>query len=154
MVGGELAKISDILNLVEEQRRDAIITYKKTAPEFRRTLKNLFLLNLDIETVTSEFIILVMDYAKYPQRAEGIIKSIMSTKFSMETTLEDFEDAKHFPELYPWNLERLRSQFKKLKDLWVTKAWKLITITEITTRVDTSTLSILHSANISGGGDL
>jgi len=146
--------LEQILELVREEVKNAIDEYKKTAPEFKKQIDELFSFSVDFEKSTSKIIQLIMDYAEKPHNALPIIPSIMDTTQDLITTQKNYDRAKRFPHLFPYNLTALRSQYLLLKQLWNKKIWILIVRAKLSTRVQRSIWSALEKLNqFDFGGD-
>ncbi|HUT82329.1 MAG TPA: hypothetical protein VMZ29_14095 [Candidatus Bathyarchaeia archaeon] len=138
--------LDETLQVIADQRREAVEEFKRADPQFRVKLQALFSLKIDLETIIGDLIQLVMDYGEYPHRAINVIPSLMRTTKDLQTTIDQHRDASNFQDLFPWNLNRLQTQYKDLKSLWIEKTWKLINIAKVKTTVDRSTLSNLQAA--------
>jgi len=138
--------IEKILDIVREEAKRAVDEYRKSQPAFQAEIEKLFSLSLDLQTTTSVLVRLVMQYAEHPNRALHIIPSIMDTTEDVITTKKNYERAKKFPHLYPYNLTALRRQYESLKHLWNRKVWCLIVISGLSTKIEHSIWSSLQNA--------
>ena len=146
-MGDTFNDLEQILELVREEVRNAIEEYKKTNPQFRKQIEELFSFNIDFEKSTSKLIQLIMDYAERPHQALPIIPSIMATTQDLVTTQKNYERAKKFPHLFPYNLAALRNQYLQLKQLWNKKIWILIVRARLSTKIQRSIWSALEKLN-------
>ena len=151
-MSGELANLEQILDVIKAEVKRGVDEYKKTRPKFQEEVESLFSLSLDLDKTTAKLVILVMDYAEYPSRAQAIIPSIMSTTKDIQTTQNNYDKTKIFPDLYPYNLRALRRQYEKLKQLWNKKIWILIVQTGLSTKIEHSIWSSLANADQLGFG--
>lgn len=154
MSGNITTDLETLLDTLDTERRKAVLNDRKMRPEFKKAVEELFSLSLDLNKTTAKLVLLVMDYADYPSRAQKIIPSIMSTTKDIQTTQNNYDKSKLFPDLYPYSLRALRRQYEKLKQLWNKKIWLLIVVTGLSTKIEPSVWSSLANADqlgFSGG---
>ena len=147
--------IEQMLDVIKTEVAKGVEDYKKTQPEFRERIKSLFSISTDLNNITAQLVMLVMDYAESPQRAKDIIPSIMDTTKDIQTTLGNYEKTKKYPHIYHYKLPALRKQYRNLKQLWNKKIWQLIVIAGLSTRISYSSwASIASEGNMFGSGGL
>ncbi len=146
--------IERLAEFLEKATQNAVEDFKKNAPAFRKELENLFSLNISLNIIKASLAQLIMEYAKYPQRALKIVPSILDTVNDLRTTKNNYNRAKYFPRLYPFSLSTLRKQYRDNKDLLDKKIWDLISIALVSTKSEKSIWYSLSSefANKSSGG--
>jgi hypothetical protein len=140
-----------IAKFVKKEIAQALDEQKKIDPAFKKRIKELFSLNADLEKLTSEVVLMVMDFSSDPRRVRHLIPAIMDVTDDIMTTKQNYEKAKHYPSLYFYNLSALENQFKDLKKLWNRKVWSLICEAKISTKVEKSFLSMLAETDVLGG---
>jgi len=146
-----ITEFEAIYELIREEVKKAVGDAKKSDPKLEKEIEALFSLSLNFETITATLLRLVMNYAEHPGRARNIIPSLQATTRDIITTKNNYERAKKFPHLYPYNLSALRLQFSGLKQLWNTKVSKLILDVKLSTKVEASVWSAIAQQQELGG---
>lgn len=146
-----ISDFEELAKFVKKEIAQALEEQKKIDPKFRKRIIEIFSLNADLGKITSEIVLMVMDFSANPLRVRHLIPHIMDVTDDIMTTKQNYEKAKDFPSLYFYNLSALENQFKDLKKLWNRKVWDLICVAKISTKVEKSFLSMLAETDILGG---
>lgn len=140
-----LPSLEQLLDVIKNERKNAVEDYKKSQPSFEKKIDDLFSISVttNLHNITAQLAKLVMDYADTPQYAKNIIPSIMDTVKLIQNTLKTYDKTKRYPHLYFFDPRALRKQYEDLKQLCNKKIWQLIVIAGLTTQISQSSLSTL-----------
>lgn len=148
----KVSEIEKIYELIKAEVKRAEHDIRVSDPKLDAEIDSLFSLSLNIENLTASILKLVMRYAKHPKRARTLIPSLQATMRDVITTKNNYNKAKKFPHLFPYNLSALQLQYNSLRQLWNTKMSNLILDAAVSTKVEASIWrAIGESAELSGG---
>ncbi len=146
-----VSEFEKIYELIKEEVKRTEREIRVSDPKLDAEIDSIFSLSFNIENITSSILKLVMRYAKHPKRARAIIPSLQVTMQDVITTRNNYNKAKKFPHLYPFNLSALQLQYNSLRQLWNTKVSKLILDAAVSTQVEASMWRAIADRESSGG---